>query len=47
MSYSWIGSPVPFNGTDEETGGDSGMIPSRLVLRLCNHENYEADFLCA
>ena len=24
MSYSWVGSPAPFNGTNEETGGDSG-----------------------
>lgn len=25
MSYSWIGAPAVFNGTDSGTGGDSGM----------------------
>jgi hypothetical protein len=23
MSYSWVGEPAQFNGTDEITGGDS------------------------
>ncbi|KAI9833117.1 MAG: hypothetical protein M1826_000484 [Phylliscum demangeonii] len=25
MSYSWIGAPAPFNGTNNETGGDSAV----------------------
>lgn len=28
MSYSWIGAPAEFNGTNEATGGDSGEPPS-------------------
>ncbi len=27
MSYSWIGAPAEFNGTDENNGGDSGQSP--------------------
>lgn len=26
MSYSWIGAPAEFNGTNEVTGGDSGEL---------------------
>jgi hypothetical protein len=27
MSYSWVGAPAVFNGTDAETGGDSSTYP--------------------
>jgi hypothetical protein len=26
MSHSWIGAPAQFNGTNPNTGGDSGML---------------------
>lgn len=25
MSYSWVGAPAVFNGTNAETGGNSGL----------------------
>ncbi len=30
MSYSWIGAPAEFNGTNEATGGDSGEISNKF-----------------
>jgi len=37
MSYSWVGAPTEFNGTNEETGGDSGMY-SRSPLQMLTLE---------
>lgn len=35
MSYSWVGAPAVFNGTNEETGGDSGRCLGRDDATLC------------
>lgn len=31
MSYSWVGAPTEFNGTNEDLGGDSGEQRKRGV----------------
>ena len=35
MSYSWVGAPAVFNGTNDETGGDSGEQFPRKTPTLC------------
>jgi hypothetical protein len=37
MSYSWIGPPTVFNGTNEITGGDSGEYNSMYPLVYTRH----------
>ncbi|KAJ2977362.1 hypothetical protein NQ176_g4417 [Zarea fungicola] len=31
MSYTHIGAPVPFNGIDKLTGGDSSTVPHKEI----------------
>lgn len=31
MSYSWIGAPTPFNGTNAALGGDSSKLITAFV----------------
>jgi hypothetical protein len=38
MSYSWVGPPTEFNGTNEITGGDSGTY--RLLCFCARAEYY-------
>ena len=32
MSYSWVGPPAQFNGTDDITGGDSGEYKPQSTI---------------
>jgi hypothetical protein len=33
MSYSWVGAPAEFNGTNAELGGDSRMYITSVIDR--------------
>jgi hypothetical protein len=37
MSYSWVGAPTEFNGTNAETGGDSSEYPKVYITSVTAH----------